>query len=295
MSGRPGFAGIALVAAISVLWGVNWPALKIGLAEIPPWTFRAVMLGLSGPALLACARLAGSSIRVPAGEWRPLVAVSSMMIVAWMVVSSYGIRMIPSSDAVILAYSMPVWSALFGALILHERFTARRALGLAAGLGGVATLLSRSLDAFGDALVGSLLVAASAAMWGLGIVMHKAVRWRMATGAVAGWQVSIGAVPCAILALAFEPFDPAAVGWPAWGALAFNATVIGVAGYILWFRIMSLYSAAVASIGILMVPIIGVMLGAALLGEAVGWRELAALALIVCAIGLVLFEAERPA
>jgi drug/metabolite transporter (DMT)-like permease len=62
----------------------------------------------------------------------------------------------------------------------------------------------------------------------------------------------------------------------------------------MWFRIMELYPASVASVGVLLTPIIGVALGAWWLGESVGWRELVSLALVVAAIALVVFEKAPP-
>ena len=48
----------ALVAAIGVLWGLNWPAVRIILEDLPPWTTRAVGLGCGALALFALAHLA---------------------------------------------------------------------------------------------------------------------------------------------------------------------------------------------------------------------------------------------
>jgi drug/metabolite transporter (DMT)-like permease len=125
-----------------MLWGLNWPAMKFALAELPPLTFRALMLGFGGPGLLLVVRLSGHSIRIPPGHFWNLVSVAMTLIVIWMILSIYGLRLISSGNAAILAYSMPAWAALFGVWLLGERMTARRALGLAAGLGGIAAARS---------------------------------------------------------------------------------------------------------------------------------------------------------
>jgi drug/metabolite transporter (DMT)-like permease len=288
------FIGLSLVVGLSLLWGINWPALKIGLTEIPPWTFRAFMLGLGGPGLLVIVRLMGTAISVPRDQWWPLTYASMTMLTAWMIISSYGIPLVTSGDAAILAYSMPAWSALFGALILKERFTARRFAGLIVGMAGVAVLVSRSWSAIGESLVGPVLMVIAAAVWGLGIVIHKSVRWKMPVSAVAGWQVTLSGAAMAIGALIFERPEFGKVSALAWGAVAFNVLAIAILGYIMWFKIMQMYPASVASVGILLTPIFGVFLGAWWLSEAVGWRELVSLILIVGAIGLVVFEPAAP-
>ncbi len=288
--GRSATLGLAMVLTLSLIWGVNWPILKIGMTEIPPWTFRTIMLGLGGPLLLGVVWLSGTDIRVPRDHWLKLFGVSLPMIVIWTLFSGYGIRLVRSSDAVILAYSMPAWSALFGVLFLGERFTARRAMGLACGLAGVLVLVSRAFGALGASTLGLVLLILAAMLWALGIVAHKAVVWRMPTDAVAGWQVTLGALPTLLGALAIEHVDFASVSWAAWGAEAFNVVIIAVGGYILWFRIMTLFSATVVGVAILLAPVIGVFAGTVMLGEQVGWREVSALALIVMAISLVIFE-----
>ena len=295
---RSSAVGLALVVGLSLLWGINWPMLKIGLAEIPPFTFRAFMLGLGGPCLLAIVRAMGTDIRVPRTQWWPLVYASMTMLTAWMIVSSYAIPMVTSGDAAILAYSMPAWSALFGAIILHERFTWRRSAGLAVGLAGVAVLLTRSFGAIGASLDGALLMSLAAAVWGFGIVLHKSVRWTMPVAAVAGWQVTLAGAAMAFGSLILERPDLGHVTALGWFSVAFNVLAIAVLGYIMWFRIMELYAATVASVGVLLTPIIGVALGAWWLGESVGWRELVSLGLVVAAIALVVFEKSplpRPA
>ncbi len=188
---RPPLYGLALVLALSLLWGLNWPVMKVGLAEIPPLTFRATMMMLGGPGLLAIVRLMGIRIGVPAGKWWPLVYVSSFMIVGWMILSAFGLRLMQSGSASILAFTMPAWSALLGAWVLGERFTARRAMALAAGLAGVLVLVTRDPHAFGGSLAGPALMLAAGAVWGFGIVLQKSVRWDMPISAVAGWQVTL--------------------------------------------------------------------------------------------------------
>jgi len=79
----------------------------------------------------------------------------------------------------------------------------------------------------------------------------------------------------------------------AWLALAFNIVFSTVVGYVLWNRIVLLMPAGVAAIASLVVPVTGVLMGAMLLHEAVGWREMTALGLVLGAILLVMKEQPR--
>ena len=282
--------GLALVVALSMLWGLNWPAMKVALAELPPLTFRALMLGFGGPGLLLVVRLSGYSIRIPPGHFWNLVQVAMTLIVIWMILSIYGLRLISSGNAAILAYSMPAWTALFGVWLLGERMTVRRALGLAAGLGGIAVLVSRDLSAFGGSLAGPALMVAAAIVWSYGVVLQKSKSWAMPSAAVAGWQVTLGAIPMTALAALLESPDFTGLSDVVWASVAFNVFGIAIVAYIIWYKVIALYPVTVASVGILLTPVLGVILGAWMLGESVGWREVAALALIMAAIILVMFE-----
>jgi drug/metabolite transporter (DMT)-like permease len=212
------------------------------------------------------------------------------MITLWMILSAFGLTLVESGSAAILAFSMPAWSALFGSFSLGERFTVRRAGALAAGLAGVAVLIAGDRSAFGGSLAGPALLVAAAITWGFGVVLHKSVAWAMPSAAVAGWQVTLTGVPLALGALAFERPDLAPVSLAAWGAVAFNVLAIAVLAYIVWIRVIGMFPATVASVSILLTPVVGVACGAWMLGEPVGLRVLAALALIVAAIALVMFE-----
>ena len=71
MSDRP-LGGVLLLATLTLLWGGNWPAMKLALRELDPWTFRTVCLLVGGGGLLALARASGQSLRVPRRERWPL-------------------------------------------------------------------------------------------------------------------------------------------------------------------------------------------------------------------------------
>ena len=60
--------GVLLLALLSVIWGSNWPVMKIVLGDVPILTFRALCLVVSGPAVLALARLRGEKLRIPNGS-----------------------------------------------------------------------------------------------------------------------------------------------------------------------------------------------------------------------------------
>ena len=58
------------ILILTVIWGCNWPVLKMGVAEIAPLTFRALTLPFAAIGMLIVARLSGDSIRIPRGDFQ---------------------------------------------------------------------------------------------------------------------------------------------------------------------------------------------------------------------------------
>ena len=96
-----------LLAGLTFAWGFNWTAMKVALAEVPPWTFRTLCLGLGSAVLFLALRLGGQRLAVPPGQWGRLAMLAFFNITCWNVLIAFGMTMIPSGRAAILAYTMP--------------------------------------------------------------------------------------------------------------------------------------------------------------------------------------------
>jgi drug/metabolite transporter (DMT)-like permease len=105
---------------------------------------------------------------------------------------------------------------------------------------------------------------------------------------LAGWQLLLGGIPLAPPALLYDSAPFADVTLYGALAVAYVIVIATLFGYWAWFTILTLAPAAVASIGVLAVPLVGVLSSALMLGETVGWRELLALLLITAALATVL-------
>jgi len=177
-----------LLLALTVLgWGLAWPMIKIGLNEIPPWTYRGLMLPLAGAIVFALARATGERIALPTGQWPALLASSFLNITCWTLFSTLGLRLMGSGHASIIAYTMPLWAVLFAMVVVGERPTARRVAGLAIGLAGLGVLLFDEYGTLAESPAGTLLVLVSAITWGAGTVLHKRVAWRLPAPRRSSW------------------------------------------------------------------------------------------------------------
>ena len=278
-----------LLAALTVVWGFNWTAMKVALSEVPPWTFRTLCLGLGSAALFAALRAAGQPLAVPRGQWLRLMVLSFFNFTCWNVLIAFGIMMIPSGRAAILAYTMPVWAVPLSVWLLRERLTARKLAGLALGVAGLALLVG---DGFGN--LGTLLVVGAAIGWAIGSVLQKRYPMSMQAGPYTAWSMLLACAPIFVCALLLEdPADLRSVGlWPALG-VAYNVLIAFAFAHWAWIKIATQVPVSVFSISMLIIPVVGVISGMLFLGERPTWAEYTALALIMASLATVIRPQAR--
>lgn len=288
------FHGLALVALLTLLWGLNWPLLKIALTGVPPFTLRAFCVTVGGGALLALAAATGQRLVPHRREAVALAAMALINVTLWQMLSAYGVERIPSGRAAILAYTMPVWGVALGALFLGEPVDRARLIGLALGMSGMALLVGDDALAIGRSMTGALLMVAASLSWAVGTVIAKGFPWSVSLAAMVGWQLLGAAPPLIAGAFVFETARWTAPGTEPLLAAGYAAIVATIVCHLLWFRILALFPAGIAAISVLMIPVVGLLSGAALLGEPLGWLELAALVLVLGALAAVHAPGLRP-
>lgn len=287
--GTARWLGPVLIVSLAFVWGCNWPAIRVAVLEIDPWSFRAIGLIVGCLMLFGVSLAQRAPLRVPRRDIGPLILIGLLNVAVYHMLSAFGLTMVEAGRGAILAFTFPLWSVLLGAIVLRERLTAGRAAALVLGLAAMALLMGEELLAVGRSPLGGVLLVGSAVSWATATVIYKSRSWTLTSRSLAAWQLFVGAVPVTVGALFFgAPVDFSAISI---GGLAgfFYAAVIAVAfGQWIWFRVLQLLPSSVASISTLAVPVIGVFSGALLLGERLGWRELTALALVCSALFLVL-------
>lgn len=283
-----------LLALLSLFWGLAWPAMKIVLSEIRPWTFRAICLAAGGAGLLAMARAGGAALRVPAGDIKPLVITSLINITGWHILSAYGISMLHAGRAAIIAYTMPLWAILLSRLLLKEQITSARLLALCVGSTGLALLLAPDLQAVGAAPIGALMMVGAAVCWGAGTVLVKFFKWHMPGTLVMGWQLLIGGAPIVLGAILIDPVTAiAAVSWKAIAALIFVVALPTIFCHWAFFMVVQIFPANVAALSTLGIPVIGVFSSALILEEPVTATEMVALFMVVLSLGITSMGGRR--
>jgi drug/metabolite transporter (DMT)-like permease len=272
---RRGAAGLrAGLILIALSWGFNWPAVKLALNEMPIWSMRAVGLSTGGLLLLGLAKASGRSLKVTARQWPALMLAGLLNVTAFNVLTAVAQTLMPTSRAVILAYTMPLWTALLARIFLGERLSRRQRTALMLGAAGLAAVLAPLRSKLGEPAVEAAVAAilGAAIAWAAGTIVMKRAGFASDPLVNTAWQLAIGAISVWIGAFAFEATELASMSfwprtWAGWGGLLYNS-VIGIAlSYFLWFGMVARLPAATAAIGILLVPVVGVTAAMAIIGE----------------------------
>ena len=281
--------GLVLLAIASVGWGLNFPIMKHLLTEWPPLSSRGLS-GIVGAAALALFALARrQTLRVPRRMWLRLLLVSMLTIGGWVAFMGLALLWLSASEAAVLGISIPVWVAFLARPILGERLSPLRAVALTVALAGIAVLIGgNGIEASIEKLPGIAFVLTGAVCVALGTVLTKRFPLAMPPLSLAAWLIGLGCVPIAIVGLAVEQPQLAALSYVGWASLFYLTLIQFCFCYVCWFTALERLPAATASIGTLLVPVIGVLASAAALGEPLGLREITALAFTLGGVAVAL-------
>jgi len=285
---------VVLVITIGILWGLNWPVVKFILGSVPPWTFRALAFTLGAVLLAVVARCAGERLDVSAQERKPMLVAGLLTVFGFNVFTAFGQLLTETSKAAIIAFTMPMWAAIFAAIFLGEKFGFNRIASLLLGMIGLATLLASDAGDFIDHPAGFLFMLAAAISWAAGTVLLKSRDWTTTALARSTWLVGVSAIPAWAGALLFE--QPWALGIPSASVMAvFAFHVVGPVAlcYAAWVVLISRLPASTAAIGTLLIPVVGVLSSHVLLGDVLTWQKITALGLIVASVALTFFQPLR--
>jgi drug/metabolite transporter (DMT)-like permease len=284
-------APILTVLLIGLLWGLNWPAVKFMLTEMPPLTIRAVALSLAAIMLAILGKTKGLQLRPEPGDRMHMVITGLLVIFGFNVFTALGQLLTETSKAAIIAFTMPAFTAVFATIFLGERLGARSLIALAIGMAGLAVLASEDFSALIAEPLGPVVMLLAALSWALGTVALKARTWSLPPLALTVWFFAVSGAACWPLVLVFEP--PWHQSWPTapvlW-TLAYHTLGPMVVCYALWTTMVGRTSATIAAIATLMVPVVGVASAVILLGDPMTWQKILSLSMILTSI----FLTQRP-
>lgn len=290
--------GSLVIMLVALCWGLNWPAVRTALNEIPPWTLRAIGMGAGALFLLALARLTGKRCLMVRDEWLPVLGSGFLSITAFNLLLSFAQLAAPTSRAVIVTFTMPIWTIIFARLLLGERLDRRRWIGLTVGSLGLVCLGWPLIQdrTFNYGLVLALLAGMS---WALGTVIIKRFPVAAPPITITLWQLIAGALVATIGVVLFEPQvlrdGLGLAGWhlSTWVGLSYHILFSQALAYLLWYWLLARIPAGTAALALLLVPAIGVISSILLLSERPTTADVLGLLLMTVAAAVVMIPATR--
>lgn len=269
-------------------WAFNWPLMKLLLQDWPPLFARGVA-GLTASLVLAVIALSQrQSLRVPREAMPRLLLSSFTNVFAWMGFGTMAMKFVTVGEGALIIYTMPIWAMLFAWPFLDQRPTGRDVIALVLAMAGVTLILGGSGYAF-DAgkLIGIVLSLSSATLFALGNVVNR-TPLPMPRLAIVVWQVGLGCLAMLIPGILFERPNYGAISPVGFACLVYMTLVPMGVCYIAWFETLRRLPTLAASTGLLLVPVLAVIAAAIVLGEPLGMREVAAVAITLGGVTLAL-------
>ncbi len=282
---------LVILVLLTVIWGINWPVMKLGVTDYPPLTFRTLSMIGGLPLLAAALLLLKVPFRVARRDWPQLLLLTATNMLVWHVCIILALKNLSSGRAAILGYTMPVFSALIGSWLFSARLTTRGWMGVSAAALGVGLLLWHELTGLAGRPIGVLLALVSAATWALGTQLIRRTRIEAATLTLSFWMTAITTVVMAVLAVLFEQPQWKVPAPPTAWAIAFNAVLIFGFAQAAWFSLARSLPPLASTLSVMLIPVVGVFSGALWLHEVLHWQDHAAVLLMVVAIASVLWPA----
>ena len=312
---RPTPATLWLVfVALSIAWGASFLFVKIGLdAGLPPLVLVMYQLWCSVLFVVVVARITGARLRLGRGTFLTLAPLGVINVAIPFVLVAWGEQYVPSGLASILNSLVPVFTIVIAAIVLRdEPISLRRVAGVTLGLGGAAVLVSPSLlgsethpPGGSDpqmALLGEVAIMLSCLGYACGTVYARARisgRPLVGTGMQArplrpvetAFGQNIVAAPLITIAAILTQLSTGTFIVPpatpsAWLAVVWLGAIVSGVGYLLFFRLVTYWTATRTALVTYAIPVVGVVLGIVVLDEVLDARELIGCALIIAGIAL---------
>jgi drug/metabolite transporter (DMT)-like permease len=258
--------------AMAVCWGGTWPAGKLAVEEVPPFTVAAARFLLSTLLLGLWASSRGPIARPTRSDLPLLLAMGLTAVAGYNALFLYGLELAPATDGAIIVPGLaPVFTALLAWPLLGERIGPRGAGGLALAFAGLLFVVDPSGSVDRDRLLGDLLFVGGAVCWAVYSIVGRPATARF--GAVTSTLYATGTGTLMLL-----PFSAAEQGWSdlgaaradAWLPIVYLAVFGTVLGFVFFYEGVSRIGASRAIAFALLVPIVGVLSSVALLGEHLG-------------------------
>ena len=282
-----------VLVLLTIVWGINWPIMKLGVTGFPPLTFRTLCMWLGTPVLGVALLAMRVPLRIEREHWPELLVLAVFNMFFWHALIIIAVQSLSSGRAAILGYTMPMFSAVLGAMFFGNRLAGRAWAGVGAATLGVVLLLWHEITNLSGRPLGVLLALGAASTWALGTQLLRRTKMPVPTLAISFWMTVLTTVVMTVLAVVFEQDRWVAPSSTTWGSILFNAVLVFGFAQTAWFYLARSLPPVASTLSVMLIPVVGVFSGALWLGEVIHWQDWAAVVLMVVSIASVLWPARK--
>ena len=275
-------AATAALAAMILIWGYSWVAMKVALRYAHPFDFAAMRVGIGAALLFAIVGLRRRPLAL--SGYRMAITLGLVQVALFVALSHFALLVAGPGRTSVLVFTMPLWMIVFAHFVLRERMRAGQWMAVTLAFAGLVLIVSPWRL---TSLAGSALAVAAGAVWAIAAVISK--RWPT-KGAdpllYTAWQLLFGFAALALLAW-LHPHEPVRWTGEFIAALAFSSVFATAIGWWLWTYVLANTPAGIAGLNALGIPVVAVLSSALQLGERPPAIEIAGMALIGAALALL--------
>jgi drug/metabolite transporter (DMT)-like permease len=298
---RPAWKTLLAFAIIYFVWGSTFLAIRIGVHEVPPLLFAAMRFLTAGLVLFGWMIARGE----PSPTRRQWMSVLLLALLIFLI--DYGLlfwaeQRVPSGVAAVMLATIPVFIALSEILFLRtQRLTVRLAFALLVGIGGVAVLMSHSLNLGGAPIdrPGAVALIIASISWSIATVLARKLPLPESKVMSSGAQMLAGGIMLTITAAAFgefHNFHPSAVSSGAWFSLIYLIIAGSIIGFTAYVWLIHHESPTKVGTYAYVNPVVAVLLGYFFGGEALGLRTvLGTMFVLISVVVITTTRAKKPA
>lgn len=285
---------LALLLALATLWGASYTFIKIGVATIPPVTLIAARTLIAGVLLLIIMRTRGLRLPSDAATWRRFLFQACLNSVIPWTLLAWGERSLDAGLATILNSTSPIFTFFLTlAITRHETLSARKLLGVVAGMAGICLIVGvEAFDGLGEQLAAQIVTVLAAVCYAGAAVFGRGFKGLDPMAPAAG-SLLCGAAVLFPLSLAVDR------PWALAPSMSSIAALLGLAifstalAFVIYFRlIQTLGSVGTTAQAYLRVPI-GVALGVLFLGETLTSTAWIGLGCVVIGVAAMTIPARK--
>jgi len=288
----PTFSGTDLMLIMmSIVWGLNFTAIKGALADFQPLTFNAIRFSTSSLFLLGLLWIRERSIGVQRKDLRRFVLLAIIGNTAYQLFFINGIVLTTATNGALILATTPIFIILFGALLDVEKITSRIIQGVILSFLGVIMIVlgsGNTLAFSNQSLLGDLLIVANPICWSIYTVLSKPMLKEYSPLKLTTVTMAIGAVPLVIVGIpSLGQQNWTTISINAWLGLAFSAFLAIGLGYVIWYTGVSKIGSARTSLYDNLVTVFAVASAWILLSESMSAVQIAGAILVFVSLYVV--------